>query len=151
DMAACSTVWTRCCRFCRFPPFFICANSHDRISMRRIAILGATGSIGGSTLDVVARHPDRYQVHSLTAHTAVEKMAALCQRFRPKLACMADAESAARLRSALAPLGVNTTEVLAGPAGLAEIASHPDVDCVVAAIVGAAGLPASIAAARAGK
>lgn len=118
--------------------------------MRRIAILGATGSIGSSTLDVIARHPDRFKVHSLTAHTAVEEMVELCRRVKPRYACMADSGAAGRLRSALVQQG-EPIEVLAGPAGLIEAAAHADVDCVVAAIVGAAGLSASIAAARAGK
>jgi len=118
--------------------------------MRRIALLGATGSIGTSTLDVIARHPDRFSIHSLTANTAVEKMAELCMRFRPAQACMADIASACRLRDRLDDLGL-ATEVLAGNDGLVAAATHSNVDCVVAAIVGAAGLPASIAAAHAGK
>lgn len=118
--------------------------------MRRIALLGATGSIGTSTLDVIARHPDRFAVHSLTANTAVEELAALCLRFQPAQACMADAASAYQLRDRLKQLGL-PTEVLAGKDGLVKVATHPHVDCVVAAIVGAAGLSASIAAAHAGK
>jgi 1-deoxy-D-xylulose-5-phosphate reductoisomerase len=118
--------------------------------MRHIAVLGATGSIGKSTLDVVARHPERFSVHSLTANTAVNELAALCMKFRPRYACMADFEAAAFLRRVLEGKGL-PTEVLAGPGGLVEVAAHPDADSVMAAIVGAAGLPASIAAARAGK
>src|SRR6185295_7336509 len=116
--------------------------------MQRIAILGATGSIGQSTLDVVARHPDRFRVVALTAHRQVDELALLCRRHRPAYACVADASLAPALQQRLAGTGV---KVLAGEPGLVEIAGLPEVDCVMAAIVGAAGLRAALAAAGAGK
>jgi len=118
--------------------------------MRRLTILGATGSIGASALDVVARHPDRYAIAALAAHTNATKMAALCRQFRPRYAAMSDGAAAAELRQLLGGDGVDT-EVLAGPEGLAQVAALPDADTVLAAIVGAAGLPSTLAAARAGK
>ncbi len=118
--------------------------------MRKVAILGATGSIGASALDVIARHPQRYRVTALAAHASVDKMADLCRRFRPALAAMADAAAALALRRAIEGDGLGI-EVLAGPEGLAVAAAHPEVDTVLAAIVGGAGLPSTLAAARAGK
>jgi len=118
--------------------------------IQHIAILGATGSIGASTLDVIARHPSRFRVAALTANRQVDELAELCKRHRPDYACIADASQAPRLRERLAGAGVGC-KVLAGEAGLVEVASLPDVDCVMAAIVGAAGLRATLAAARAGK
>jgi 1-deoxy-D-xylulose-5-phosphate reductoisomerase len=117
--------------------------------MQQICILGATGSIGTSTLDVVARHPDRFSIHSLTANTAVEDMLSLCRRFRPRKACMADAAAAQELAQRLRTEGLAID--VSARAGLADVASDPEVDCVVAAIVGAAGLESSLAAARTGK
>ena len=117
--------------------------------MQQICILGATGSIGTSTLDVVARHPDRFKVHSLTANTAVEEMLSLCRRFRPRKACMADEAAALELARRLRADGVPVE--VSGKAGLPDAASDPEVDCVVAAIVGSAGLESSLAAAKAGK
>lgn len=119
-------------------------------SMQRIAILGATGSIGASTLDVVARHAERFQVVALTAHRRADELAELCRRFRPAYACIADASRAPQLRERLAASGVSC-RIVAGEAGLEEIASLPEVDVVMAAIVGAAGLRATLAAARSGK
>jgi 1-deoxy-D-xylulose-5-phosphate reductoisomerase len=119
-------------------------------AMQKIAILGATGSIGASTLDVVARHPDRFRAIALTANRQVDELVALCVRFRPDYACVADASRAPQLRDRLAASGL-TTRILSGESGLVEIASLPEVDCVMAAIVGAAGLRATLAAARAGK
>ena len=119
-------------------------------TIQNIAILGATGSIGASTLDVIARHPSRFRVAALTANRQVDELAELCKRYRPDYACMADASHAPRLRERLAGAGVGC-RVLAGEAGLVEVASLPEVDCVMAAIVGAAGLRATLAAARAGK
>ncbi|MGC2517969.1 MAG: 1-deoxy-D-xylulose-5-phosphate reductoisomerase [Burkholderiales bacterium] len=116
--------------------------------MQRIAILGATGSIGRSTLDVIARHPDRFRVAALTAHRQVDELAELCLRHRPDYACIADSSRAPALRQLLAGVPV---KVLDGEAGLIEVASLPEIDCVMAAIVGAAGLRATLAAARAGK
>ena len=118
--------------------------------MQSITVLGATGSIGTSTLDVVARHPDRYRVFALSAHRRVEQLAQLCGRFRPEYAVVPGAAAGDRLRELLASAGCGT-EVLEGPAGLAWVASHERVDAMMAAIVGAAGLEPALAAARAGK
>ena len=118
--------------------------------MRRVSLLGATGSIGDSALDVVARHPQRYAVVALAAHRNAAKLAALCRRFRPALAALLDADAARALERDLAGEGL-PTRVLAGPAGLIEAARCAEADTVLAAIVGAAGLEPTIAAARAGK
>ncbi|WP_054286425.1 1-deoxy-D-xylulose-5-phosphate reductoisomerase [Gulbenkiania mobilis] len=115
-----------------------------------IAVLGATGSIGTSTLDVVARHPERFHVVALTGHSQIERLAEQCLRFRPRYAVTGTPEDAAALRARLQGRA-DTTEVLAGPAALEEVASLPEVDVVMAAIVGAAGLRPTLAAARAGK
>ena len=117
---------------------------------RRIAILGATGSIGESTLDVIARHPDRFAVGALTAHRQWEKLAQLCRVHRPEIAVLAKPEAALELERALARDGLRT-RVLAGEAGLIEVATSSGIDTVVAAIVGAAGLRSTVAAASAGK
>ncbi|MDN4051792.1 1-deoxy-D-xylulose-5-phosphate reductoisomerase [Massilia sp. YIM B02763] len=116
--------------------------------MQRITILGATGSIGASTLDVLARHPDKYAVHALSAHSRVEELAAQCRRHRPQRAVVGTPEAAARLRELLAGLDV---DVAHGEAALCEIAASSETDTVMAAIVGAAGLAPTLAAARAGK
>lgn len=118
--------------------------------MKGICVLGATGSIGISTLDVVGRHPDRYRVVALTAHQDAERLAAQCRRHRPALAVMADPAAAQRLQGLLADMA-DPPEVLAGPAALERVAALPEVDIVMAAIVGAAGLLPTLAAARAGK
>lgn len=118
--------------------------------MRRIAVLGATGSIGASTLDVVARHPDRFQITALAAHRNVDALVQLCVRFRPQLAVIADPACETDLRSGLAAAGV-ACRIAAGPAALIEAAADTHCDTVVAAIVGAAGLESTLAAARAGK
>lgn len=115
-----------------------------------VTILGATGSIGMSTLDVLARHPERYRVVALTANAQVERLAEQCERFHPVYAVMADADAAERLRSRLARSAPDT-EVLAGVEALEKVAALPGVDYVMAAIVGAAGLAPTLAAARAGK
>lgn len=115
-----------------------------------IAVLGATGSIGMSTLDVVCRHPQRFRVVALSAHRNVERLAAQCRAVRPAYAVMVDAQAAERLRAALADMA-DAPEVLAGAAALEQIATLPEVDYVMAAIVGAAGLMSTLAAARAGK
>ena len=117
--------------------------------MRRLTLLGATGSIGDSTLDVVARHPDRFVVTALAAHSNADKLAELCRRFRPAYAALSERDAAAALQRQLAADGLST-RVLAGPEGLAEVAALPEVDTVLAAIVGAAGLAPTLAAARAG-
>jgi 1-deoxy-D-xylulose-5-phosphate reductoisomerase len=117
---------------------------------RRITLLGATGSIGASTLDVIARHPDRFAVEALGAHRNWRKLAELCVRFRPRFAAMLDLDAAAALGRELAAHDA-PTRVLAGEAALADIAALPDCDTVLAAIVGAAGLEPTLAAARSGK
>ena len=117
---------------------------------RQITILGSTGSIGESTLDVIARHPDRFQAFALTANHSVEKMLAQCQRFQPRYAVMLDTVSAGQLADAIKAAGIRT-EVLAGIESLEKVASHSEVDAVMAAIVGAAGIRPTFAAARTGK
>ncbi|MFJ7811784.1 1-deoxy-D-xylulose-5-phosphate reductoisomerase [Pseudomonas asiatica] len=117
---------------------------------QRITVLGATGSIGLSTLDVIARHPDRYQVFALSGYSRIDELQALCVRHRPAFAVVPSAEAAARLRESLAAAGC-TTEVLEGEAGLCQVASASEVDAVMAAIVGAAGLRPTLAAVEAGK
>lgn len=118
--------------------------------MRHVAVLGATGSIGGSTLDVVARHPQRFRATVLAANRSVDALAELCIRFRPQLAIVADPCGEAGLRERLRAAGL-TCEVASGAQALAEAAAGPLCDTVVAAIVGAAGLESTLAAARAGK
>ncbi|MDZ7736437.1 MAG: 1-deoxy-D-xylulose-5-phosphate reductoisomerase [Gammaproteobacteria bacterium] len=115
-----------------------------------LTILGATGTIGVNTLDVVARHPDRYRVVALTANSDHGRMAELCAKWQPEYAVMADVDSAGQLREALKSRAP-AVQVLAGEAALAEVACLPQVDYVMAAIVGAAGLLPTLAAARAGK
>ena len=117
------------------------------MAMQQITILGSTGSIGVSSLDVIARHPDQFRVFALTGHSRIEVLAEQCQRFVPAFAVVPNAEAAGQL-SALVP---TQTRVLCGVEGLIEVASHSDTDTVVAAIVGAAGLLPTIAAAEAGK
>jgi 1-deoxy-D-xylulose-5-phosphate reductoisomerase len=118
--------------------------------MRRVALLGATGSIGDSALDVIARHPERYAVAALAAHRNAAKLGALCRRFRPAVAALLDVEAARTLAADLAGAGL-ATRVLAGPEGLEAAAALDEADTVLAAIVGAAGLSPTLAAARAGK
>ncbi|MEJ2629749.1 MAG: 1-deoxy-D-xylulose-5-phosphate reductoisomerase [Acidihalobacter sp.] len=115
-----------------------------------IAVLGATGSIGASTLDVAARHPERFRVVGLSAHRDVERLAALCEQHSPAFAAIADESCTSELEMRLATAGLDT-RVLAGPQGLVELAELPDADVVMAAIVGAAGLEPTLAAVRAGK
>ncbi|MCK9990431.1 MAG: 1-deoxy-D-xylulose-5-phosphate reductoisomerase [Rugosibacter sp.] len=118
--------------------------------MMNLTILGATGSIGVSTLDVVARHPDRYRVVALSGHTRVDLLAEQCRQHHPVYAVVGSAADAARLEKILAAQSVST-EVLYGPDALVHIASLTEVDAVMAAIVGAAGLMSALAAVRAGK
>lgn len=118
--------------------------------LQSLTILGSTGSIGINTLDVAARHPDRFRVVALAAHTSVERLFEQCCRFHPGYAVMVDAGAAAALRERLGRAGIKT-EVLSGAIALEEVARLPEVDSVMAAIVGAAGLRASLAAAEAGK
>ena len=117
---------------------------------QRICILGSTGSVGTSTLDVLSRHPERFEVFALTAHSRSDELLAQCLRWQPRFAAMPSAEQANRLQVRLRDAG-SRTEVLAGPQALCELAAHPEVDMVMAAIVGAAGLPPCLAAAQAGK
>ena len=118
--------------------------------MRRIAILGSTGSIGVSTLDVIARHPRRYAVAALAANAQWEKLLQQCLRFRPRVAALLDQAAAASLHTALRAAG-SDTEVWSGADGVARAGALDDADTVVAAIVGAAGLASTLAAAEAGK
>jgi len=117
---------------------------------QRVAILGSTGSIGTSTLDVVERHPERFEVFGLSAATRVDLLAEQCVRFRPKLAVMAGEPEARELARRLEGSGIGT-KVLWGGHALEELASHEEADIVMAAIVGAAGLASCLAAAAAGK
>ncbi|MDU1534740.1 MAG: 1-deoxy-D-xylulose-5-phosphate reductoisomerase [Neisseria sp.] len=115
-----------------------------------LTILGSTGSIGESTLDVVSRHPEKFRVFALAGHKQVEKLAAQCQTFRPDYAVVADAEHAARLDALLKRDGT-ATQVLYGAQALVDVASADEVSGVMCAIVGAAGLPSALAAAQKGK
>jgi len=115
-----------------------------------VAVLGSTGSIGLSTLDVLARHPERFRVVALTAHRNVERLAEQCRRYRPQVAAMADPDAAQRLASLLGGMP-GAPEILSGIEGLEQVAVLPEAGYVMAAIVGAAGLRPSLAAARAGK
>ncbi|MBB3191138.1 1-deoxy-D-xylulose-5-phosphate reductoisomerase [Halomonas cerina] len=115
-----------------------------------VTVLGATGSIGTSTLDVITRHPDRYRVHALTAHRSREALLALCRIHRPAQAVMSRETDAAWLRERLREAGL-ATEVRAGAEALVEVSEAAEVDTVMAAIVGAAGLLPTLAAVRAGK
>jgi 1-deoxy-D-xylulose-5-phosphate reductoisomerase len=118
--------------------------------MKRLVILGSTGSIGVSTLDVVARHPERYSVEALVAHRNHELMRAQCLAVRPRYAVMTDPDSAIQLARALRSEAC-PTEVLSGAQAAAQVCRHPQVDAVMAAIVGAAGLEPALAAAASGK
>lgn len=117
---------------------------------QRITVLGSTGSIGVSTLDVVSRHPDCYKVYALTANSRVDGILHQCKRFRPEVAVVGSAEVASILRAALRESGLKT-EVAYGEKALCDAASSSETDAVMAAIVGAAGLAPALAAARAGK
>jgi 1-deoxy-D-xylulose-5-phosphate reductoisomerase len=122
----------------------------QHITMQHITILGSTGSIGTSTLDVVARHPDKFRIVALTANSQADLLYKQCLQFRPAYAVMLDDAAAIRLRQLVRDAGIGT-EVLSGIAALEQVAVLPDVDAVMAAIVGAAGLRPTLAAARAGK
>jgi 1-deoxy-D-xylulose-5-phosphate reductoisomerase len=117
---------------------------------QRICILGATGSVGTSTLDVVALHPERFEVFALSAHSRIDLLFDLCVTWNPRCAIVRDAAQAAALAARLRSKGLRT-EVLYGAQALCDLAAHPQVDTVMGAIVGAAGLAPCIAAARAGK
>lgn len=116
----------------------------------RVTVLGSTGSIGVNTLDVIARHPQRFEVFALSAATRVDKMLEQCLAHRPRFAVMSSEPHARALADQLKAHGL-ATQVLSGPAALDEVASHAETDAVMAAIVGAAGLSSCLAAARAGK
>ncbi|HCT40072.1 MAG TPA: 1-deoxy-D-xylulose-5-phosphate reductoisomerase [Moraxellaceae bacterium] len=118
------------------------------MAVQRITLLGATGSIGASTLDVVARHPDRYQVFALTAHSRVDELACLCRIHSPEVAVVATASDALRLQTLLQGQSIT---VLHGPEALCQVAASAETDTVMAAIVGAAGLLPTLAAVKAGK
>ena len=117
---------------------------------QRVCVLGSTGSIGTNTLDVLARHPEQFEVFALSAMSRVDALLAQCLQWQPRFAVMPDAAAARELRRRLAEQG-GRTEVLDGAQALSDVAAHPDVDAVMAAIVGAAGLAPCLAAARAGK
>lgn len=118
--------------------------------IQQVTVLGATGSIGLSTLDVIARHPDRYGAFALTGFTRLPELEALCLRHRPRYAVVRDEQAAEQLAGGLQSAGLST-EVLYGEAGLCKVAAHPQVDAVMAAIVGAAGLKPTLAAVEASK
>ncbi|MEX1034050.1 MAG: 1-deoxy-D-xylulose-5-phosphate reductoisomerase [Cellvibrionaceae bacterium] len=122
----------------------------DKGKKESVTILGATGSIGLSTLDVIARHPERFSVFALTANTQSQLLAEQCLVHRPRYAVLRDERAAEALANQLRVAG-SDTEVLAGDSGLLAVAAHPEVDVVMAAIVGAAGLEPTLAAVRAGK
>ena len=118
--------------------------------MQRVCVLGATGSVGTATLDVIAGNRDRFEVFALTANRRLDELFAQCLRFRPRYAAVAGAAEARGLAARLREAGV-ATEVMSGAGALCELAAHPEVDTVMAAIVGAAGLAPCLAAAGAGK
>jgi 1-deoxy-D-xylulose-5-phosphate reductoisomerase len=124
--------------------------SPDPKPRQRVCVLGATGSVGMATLDVMSRHPDRFEVFALTAQKRVEELFALCVGAKPRYAVVATADAAATLARRLAEARI-ATEVMHGDQALCELAAHPEVDVVMAAIVGAAGLSSCLAAAKAGK
>jgi 1-deoxy-D-xylulose-5-phosphate reductoisomerase len=117
---------------------------------QQITVLGATGSIGLSTLDVIARHPERYQVFALSGFSRLSELLALCVRHAPRYAVVPEAIAARRLQDDLHAAGLST-RVLVGEEGLCQVAADPEVDAVMAAIVGAAGLRPTLAAVEAGK
>lgn len=118
--------------------------------MQSLTVLGSTGSIGTSTLDVVARHPDKYRIFALTAYRQVELMFKQCMQFQPSFAVLLDEQSVVQLRNMLRDAG-SKTEVLSGVDALEQVCVSSEVDAVMAAIVGAAGLRPTLAAAKAGK
>jgi 1-deoxy-D-xylulose-5-phosphate reductoisomerase len=117
---------------------------------QRVCILGATGSVGLNTLDVIARHPERFEVFALTAHSRIDALFAQCVQWKPRFAAVPQGPQARTLRERLRAHGLRT-EVLEGEQALCDLAAHPEVDSVMAAIVGAAGLAPCLAAAQAGK
>ncbi|TAK78811.1 MAG: 1-deoxy-D-xylulose-5-phosphate reductoisomerase [Aquabacterium sp.] len=119
------------------------------VPRQKLCVLGSTGSIGVSTLDVAARHPERYEIFALSGHSRMAELARQCAAHRPRYAVVPDAARAQALRDHLA--GGGLPQILVGAQALAEVAAHEDVDAVMGAIVGAAGLQPCLAAARAGK
>jgi 1-deoxy-D-xylulose-5-phosphate reductoisomerase len=117
---------------------------------QRITVLGSTGSIGTNTLDVIARHPDRFEVFALSGATQVDLMLRQCAQFKPRFAVMVQPQAAQQLQDRVRAEGLHV-QVLSGMAALDEVSAHPQVDAVMAAIVGAAGLSPCLAAARSGK
>jgi len=120
------------------------------LARQRVCILGSTGSVGANTLDVMSRHRDRYEVFALSAHSRVDTLLAQCIEWQPRFAVVPQAQQARLLRDGVRAAGLRT-EVLEGASSLSLIAEHPEVDAVMASIVGAAGLQPCMAAARAGK
>jgi 1-deoxy-D-xylulose-5-phosphate reductoisomerase len=117
--------------------------------MQQVTILGATGSIGGSSLDVISQHPTQYSVYAVTANTNVDKMLSICRQYQPRYAVMSDKGSAQQLKLLLNDS--LPTRVIDGQQGLLEVASHDEVDIVIAAIVGSVGLMPTLAAVRSTK
>ena len=118
--------------------------------MQQLVILGSTGSIGQSTLSVVEHNPERYQVFALVGGKNVELMTAQCQQYHPRFVALDDEQAAAKVRQNLTACQLSI-EVLSGQKAICELASHPEVDMVMAAIVGAAGLLPTLSAVKAGK
>ncbi len=126
------------------------AHKEHTMTQQVLTILGSTGSIGESTLDVISRHPEKFRVFALAGHRQVDKLAAQCKQFRPEYAVVGDAGHAAELEKKLKQEGINT-QVLYGAQALIDVASADEVSGVMCAIVGAAGLPSALAAAQKGK
>ena len=126
------------------------AHKEHTMTQQVLTILGSTGSIGESTLDVVSRHPEKFRVFALAGHKQVDKLAAQCKQFRPEYAVVGDADHAAELEKKLKQEGIST-QVLYGSQALIDVASADEVSGVMCAIVGAAGLPSALAAAQKGK
>ena len=126
------------------------AHKEHTMTQQVLTILGSTGSIGKSTLDVVSRHPEKFRVFALAGHRQVGKLAAQCKQFRPEYAVVGDADHAAELEKKLKQEGIST-QVLYGSQALIDVASADEVSGVMCAIVGAAGLPSALAAAQKGK
>lgn len=126
------------------------AHKEHTMTQQVLTILGSTGSIGESTLDVVSRHPEKFRVFALAGHRQVDKLAAQCKQFRPEYAVVGDAGHAAELEKKLKQEGI-ITQVLYGSQALIDVASADEVSGVMCAIVGAAGLPSALAAAQKGK
>ena len=121
---------------------------HPTLRRQTVSVLGATGSVGCNTLDVIERHPDRFDLFAISGHRNLDRLAEQALRFRPRYVVVPDDAGRTRLLEHLSGRGI---DVLVGESALADVAAHPDVDTVMAAIVGSAGLSSSLAAARAGK